>query len=105
MALLPGTNVARYRAVWGESLAEIAAANGVSPGSIAWASGLDPNWHHLAPLPPGTELLIPLHLVPHRTIVASAVDPRTDPRGQLVFPNPGTVITARTMAMPMPIGI
>lgn len=100
----PSYMVAQYTAQYGDTLRGIAASYGVDPRQVAAASGLG-NWHHEAPLPPGTLVLFPAFPMPARVIVASAKT--GDPRGEQVDPrsplaDPGAV-TVRAQALPFPL--
>lgn len=102
---VPSYMLQRYYTVWGESLSSIAASHGIDPRQLAAASGIDPYWHHLDPLPPGTQVAVPFVPMPHRTIIAASQDPSTDPRGPVAFPDRATQLQARTQQMPYPYGV
>lgn len=100
---VPSVMLNEYYTVWGESLATLAASYGVEPRQIAGASGISPYWHHLAPLPPGTKVLIPFTPVPHRVVMGVSQDTRTDPRGPLA--GGGKSLTLAQSRMPYPYGV
>ena len=97
-----------YTTVWGDTLAQIAAATGADPRTVAAENNLV-NWHNFDPLPPGTAVVVPFFPVPQRVIVASGKvgDPRgaaVDPRSPLADPA-AVVVKAQAAYLPLPQGV